>query len=450
MTPGAPAGSYALSGLENVNLFNGNLNVRIPLLSVGGRGNAGYTMMVSTNTKTWQVRTEPGQDTNGGGGNINDRFFPQWKQWNTLNAGYGPGVMQGRKTGSGTMTRRTCDTCVLICPRLSPMYRYTLTRLTFITADGAEHELRDDLTGGKPMLVDQDRCQDAVSVGAARGQRFTSADGSAMTFVSDQTIYDDVRVGPALTGSWIFSPTGTLYLRDGTRYRIENGGMSWIQDRNGNRVTFAGGITDSLNHNITIESNLDEAPYGLHDRITYHGFGGAVRIIRVSKRPLAEALRAPYAPHTFAELFPDLNGSLGFSGNFNPQVTWAVWLPDGRKYQIFYNSYAEVARVELPTGGAMEYDMTPGSGVIVSSGATASGIEERQIYRRLLESRIYKGTTADTLVSRTAYVAGGSMVRVEQYDGQNHLLALSNHYFFRRCRGITFYTRARFVVFPRR
>jgi len=47
MKPGAPAGSYALSGLDTVNHFNGLMNFRLPLLSVGGRGSAGYTMTLA-------------------------------------------------------------------------------------------------------------------------------------------------------------------------------------------------------------------------------------------------------------------------------------------------------------------------------------------------------------------------------------------------------------------
>src|SRR5690349_170822 len=54
MAPGAPAGSYAVSGFDNVNLFNGNLNFRLPLLQVGGRGEAGYTMMLPIE-QHWQV-----------------------------------------------------------------------------------------------------------------------------------------------------------------------------------------------------------------------------------------------------------------------------------------------------------------------------------------------------------------------------------------------------------
>src|SRR5689334_15354274 len=44
LTPGAPAGSYPLSGFENVNLFNGKASVAIPLMEIGARGEARYTM----------------------------------------------------------------------------------------------------------------------------------------------------------------------------------------------------------------------------------------------------------------------------------------------------------------------------------------------------------------------------------------------------------------------
>jgi RHS repeat-associated protein len=398
-------------------------------------------MMLATSAKKWRVRTDPGEDTNGNGGpGLPDKFTPEWKQWNTLEVGYGPGIMQGRKTGVKTLLRRTCDTCPIICARLAPIYMYTLTRLTFIGPDGTEHELRDAASNGKPMLVEQGRCNDLSNVGANRGSNFVSADGSAMTFVADADIYDDVRANTGHVGAWIFSPSGFLYLKDGTRYRIDGGSVTYIQDRNGNRVTFAYGstteITDSLNRKVIIEYDQNEAPYGLHDRITYRGFGGASRVIRISKASLSTALRSPYTSKTYAQLFPDLNGSLGFSGNFDPTVATTVWLPDNRSYRISYDSYGEVARVELPTGGAFEYDMTPGSGVIVSPGATGSGIQERQIYRRLKERRTYSGLTSGTLENRTVYTAGNgvnlfsdNVVKVEQFDAGMQLRDLSTHYF---------------------
>ena len=81
MSPGAPAGSYSLTGFENVNLFNGKLNFHLPLLQVGGRGSAGYTI------------------------NLNLE-----RQWRTRK--YGPPVVIYPETGSGEgwrwVTRRAC------------------------------------------------------------------------------------------------------------------------------------------------------------------------------------------------------------------------------------------------------------------------------------------------------------------------------------------------------
>src|SRR5262245_54386164 len=55
LAPGAPAGSYALSGFESVNLYNGNLNFHLPLVQVAGRGSAGYALMMLIDRK-WLVK----------------------------------------------------------------------------------------------------------------------------------------------------------------------------------------------------------------------------------------------------------------------------------------------------------------------------------------------------------------------------------------------------------
>ena len=38
---GRPAGSYALSDFDTVNLYNGNMTIHLPLLDIKGRGAAG-------------------------------------------------------------------------------------------------------------------------------------------------------------------------------------------------------------------------------------------------------------------------------------------------------------------------------------------------------------------------------------------------------------------------
>ena len=53
---GQPAGSFALSGFDNVNPYNGNLNFHLPLLQIGGRGAAQMTMMLKIDSKGWHVK----------------------------------------------------------------------------------------------------------------------------------------------------------------------------------------------------------------------------------------------------------------------------------------------------------------------------------------------------------------------------------------------------------
>ena len=54
LAPGAPAGAYALSDFDNVNLFNGGLSFRLPLISAGGRGSVNTTVALPIEQK-WIV-----------------------------------------------------------------------------------------------------------------------------------------------------------------------------------------------------------------------------------------------------------------------------------------------------------------------------------------------------------------------------------------------------------
>src|ERR1041384_4407654 len=54
LQPGSPSGSYALSGFDNVNLYNGNLSFQLSLLGVSGRGGAQMPVMLPIAGK-WRV-----------------------------------------------------------------------------------------------------------------------------------------------------------------------------------------------------------------------------------------------------------------------------------------------------------------------------------------------------------------------------------------------------------
>ena len=397
LTPGAPAGSYPLGDFDNINLFNGNLNFRMPLLKIGGRGSAGYTMTLPIEQK-WIIKK--GQ-LNPLTGTYPLTPNPNW--WQGIKPGYGPGVLQGRRTGYGQYPFEN------YCGSVPNVFDQTLTRLTFTTADGTEYELRDQLTNGTPGNVFDVPCD---KTGTSRGKVFVTVDGSAATFISDTTIYDYKWLDISLSNRLIY-PSGYLMLRDGTRYRIDSGKVSWIRDRNGNKIKVESGtITDSINRTVTI--SLDDGVRH-YDEISYSGFpgyaGGAGRTIRVWYDSLQNRLRSGYSLQTFYQLFP-LNSASTVS-TYNPKRVSKVELPDGRFYQFYYNPYGELARVELPTGGAFEYDW---------DGITDSFDEV--IFRYVIERRVYSGSACE---SRTQYSRTGE---VKTYDGTGtHLIGLSKHYF---------------------
>jgi YD repeat-containing protein len=378
MAPGAPAGSYALSGFDNVNLYNGNLNFRLPLLQVGGRGGASYTMMLAVEHK-WRV-------------DHNYEFGVHWPSpnwWGYGKPGYGPGVLQGRQTHEG-------------CGDGGPwpggqVQTGSLTTLTFTAPDGTEYELRDTLNNGNRLTSTCCCYYQQHANGASRGTVFKTVDGTSATFVSDTTIYD--WTGNVESGPHILEPTGYLIFRDGTRYRIEWGKVMWIRDRNGNQLTFTYGgygvtsVTDSLDRQVTIEYNVNDPQYGLCDRISFAGVGGAPRKIWVAKTNLGNALRSGYSLQTYAQLFPYLSG--GSTLHDPSGQVHSVWLPDGNRYQLRYNSHSELARVVLPTGGAFEYDW----GDVPGSACTYP-----EIFRGVLERRVFRD--GSTLEGKMVYAIG--------------------------------------------
>jgi YD repeat-containing protein len=227
-------------------------------------------------------------------------------------------------------------------------------------------------------------------------------------------------------------------LADGTRYRFVNGFVQWIRDRNGNTVSFTytpgtglTQITDSLNRQITPGTG-----------ITFKGANGVSRSIQITT---GSALRSDYTTQTYAALFPELNGSS--QTQFTASGVTAITLPNGKQYKFFYNSYGELARVELPTGGAIEYDWAAGltnsnaSGA-VDLGPVPGGVDNWQIYRRVIERRVYPnggiGSSYESkmTISRPETIDGSLNIQsagyviVDQTNAAGTLLSREKHYYF--------------------
>lgn len=449
IAPGSPEGSYALSGFENVNLYNGSLSFSFPVQQIGGRGSAGYTAHVPIESK-WMVTKNEWYDEN-----INNWvtwYMPSVAEW--YGADYGPGSLSVRYSAWKP------EGCYIGWDYYTT-FRWAMTSIIFKAPDGTEHELVDPATMGQP--TNYPGCS---LNGNNRGPVFVSRDQPGLTFISDI----EVRDAPYWGSGRI---QGTLKMPDGTAYRFDEiphcfswgcwyeTRLSWMRDANGNKTTFTyseifglgqkiTSIKDSLNRQITIEYNVTQSPYGTHDRLTYKGFGGANRVVRVQRDSLSNALRSGYTTQTYKQLFPTLDG---FEDPFNPGVTSAIWLPDSdgvtRRYRFFYNSYGELARVELPTGGAIEYDYGAGlsngasSGVInpVPNVAHWSDTDSlmSQIYRRLVIRRAYDA--GNVLLGSTTYskpesqnydntISNAGYVSVGHLDASGQQLAAETHYFY--------------------
>lgn len=424
---GAPTGSFPLSGFDVVNPYNGNLNLSLPLLEVGGRGSTGYTIRQPISTQ-WTVTYS--RVDNGMGG-VYEFYEP------TMNAGPQP-----RWYSAGMMVARMAQENIIDYYCYYPDVPYylplqTVTRLTFVGPDGTSYEFRDQLLQGAPASVPA-----CATNSANRGSVFTTVDGQSATFIADGDIYDSIMVQGS--AQW-FGPSGYLKWRDGTVYRIDAGEVTWIRDRNGNKTTFTYVgydqliITDSLNRQITVEYGVNDPTYGLCNRIKYKGFGGAQRTIWITLGSMSTALRSGYSIQTLPQLFPQLINASNYQ--LNATVVTGVWLPNGQKYKFYYNNYAEIARVELPTGGAYEYDWGAGLSGGPASGASGGSQSWSVIYRRVWERRVYPngGTGASydrkiTFSRPESYDPNANFpnlgyVFVNQYNSSGTLLTSEKHYY---------------------
>src|SRR3954466_3530260 len=104
LQPGSPVGSYPLSGFDNVNIFNGNLNFRLPLVPVGGRGSTQMAVTLALNLKSWHIKHTHKEMPDG---NTIDSYVPVQTGWAPY-GDYGAGRLDGRNFGIQTSSNMTC------------------------------------------------------------------------------------------------------------------------------------------------------------------------------------------------------------------------------------------------------------------------------------------------------------------------------------------------------
>jgi YD repeat-containing protein len=123
----------------------------------------------------------------------------------------------------------------------------------------------------------------------------------------------------------------------------------------------------------------------------------------------------------------------------------AVELPNGKQYQFRYNSYAELTRVVLPTGGAIEYDYAAGLTDSATGSGVISGLAEKHVYRRCIERRVYPdGGSGSSYAGKMTYsrpessTTNTGYVTTDQYNSSGTLLTRTVHYFYGSARSSFF------------
>ena len=388
LAPGAPAGSYALSGFESVNPFSGKVNFSLPLLKIGGRGNAGYGVNL-TIQRNWSIThniddpnryIEPSELYN-----IKHTYTPTDEDTD-LSYGYtsnlSAGFMKGRSVGSNSVYYQCGN---------QACYDRVLTRLSFVQPDGSEIEFRDVLRGGK--------ITQPYDSNLSRGTHWVSVDGSNATFISNAVIYD---YRDKASFQSVFYPSGTLYLANGTKYTIVSGRVQQIIDINGNRVTPG---KDSLGREVTVTTNNNPEPNVHRNNIlNFKGTGGTARTIKINYSFLENRLSAGYVLTDLWALFQPVPVPVTGSWIYNPEVVSSVVLPDGRAYEFRYNNYGELTEINLPTGGRIEYVWQSTPGVYgnfeppesIPASHPPADSPNPEIHRRVEKRRVYVGGVLET------------------------------------------------------
>ncbi len=217
--------SFAQDKIETVNLANGNLNVHIPLVTIGGRGSASLTLALCNNSKLWtgeQAFDNLGQITVGG--TTYDDLMMRMENVIAIGSGWfilrAP-VIKTRKVEIDWVSPPPN------CQGYAGRPAKVVTKVWLVLPDGSEIELRDRATQGEPWSTHMiSQCVPDVS-DRDRGQIWYSTDGSAITYVTNTP-----------NGVVLGQLDGYVFLSDGTRMRTRPAGsVADITDRNGTTCT---------------------------------------------------------------------------------------------------------------------------------------------------------------------------------------------------------------------
>ena len=410
--------SVNVSDFEKINLYDGKFRFNLPLNSIGGRGSGnGFNLNLESSWRRDSVII----GYSGASPNVVDTIDPD------------PYALNGIITQTGGyMVISTSVAAVTEVPYCSNETLYFAGEKAFnvnfagfgVSSLSFISEQHED---NKIVFTGQG-CLPSTHTPMSIGSSFIATDGSGTKFITGPImITDDLLSVDGYGNTNNVYPSGFLKFTDGTTYVIEGGLVTQITDKNGNVTTITNSgysldiresrptsIKDSLSREIL--SSSDSNNYW----VTYKGVNGVPRAIRVGLCSAADpCLRTGQSLQWLHTLFPWIG-----QYHYSDRLTGGggvkdVEFPNGQKYKFFYNSYTELARVELPTGGAVEYEYES-----VANYSTDRRIVERRVYSDgvNLDHKIIYQYSHNITHTPGNVIPSETWTKVKLYDNQNEVV----------------------------
>lgn len=452
-------GTNAPSVTDGVDVFSGQLEQILPLVSVAGRGEISKGLYLPLRNSQWMV-LEISSAIN------QDKVYKYYTaNQNNVSTNFS-------RPGYSTLGKLQLE---LKHSSLMLFETYTVSEISFTSNKGSIIRFRDVLTNGQPYAGRSRGCVISAPLtdpapACTRGRVFRATDGSNATLVTDNDVYDLMYVdwgSPAHPSQFQNLLTGTIYLSDGTKVSIGNtwNNVTRITDRNGNYMTFdyetaitdqynfLKKITDSLNREINIIYGDSSQP-SYFDDIVYKGFGEAERRIRIHYEAVENAMLSGQS--LGVPLFPGVRERCYYLSSGNPcpvptplpgsgfyatslKVPSSIDLPNGREYRFYYNNYLEIARIKFPSGAYTDYSF---GGL---TGAGADGFMEPvysgggTIYRRITGLKNFDDSgqlVSEKTFSNIPEIVWGNPptildnVIIDVKDSSGTVVSKTRHYFY--------------------
>jgi hypothetical protein len=384
--------TVSISDFERINLSNGKFSFNLPLASIGGRGVGNG---VSYNFESgWRIDNVI-VGYSGAYPSIEERIVRD------------PYAMEGLFAQSGGYVFGTTNILETVeigqCSNETILHASGVSlKLNFNGVGGQSYTFFSQSTDGQDInqfpIYENGVNNACANRSASLGTVFIANDGSGTKFISNSPI----KIYNTDITPQVIAPSGVIKTTSGMTYGIVSGLVEWVEDKNGNRTTITNSgysiypsesrvmsVKDSLNREIQVNSTFSN--WELQTDVVYKGVGDVDRTIKI--RPVA--VQTGYY-QTYGDIFPWLAAN---DPRRNTQVycngQYYIELPDSRKYTFTTNCYGEMSKIQLPTGGSVEYDYE-----FVSQNSYGS------FERRIKERRSYSNGTI--LDNKTQYIYSDS------------------------------------------